>query len=164
MQPHWNRGRRRRGFAWLALCVALAGPARAEEPAAQPPPAPAPPVELDRLLKLPPAPVRAEPERAGSASKSEWRSRFTSARLARDAAQTALDETFKKIGAAAGDNESWQITPPGAGKASTSEAPVNYQLRQEIRRQREELARAEHQIQELTIQADLAGVPASWRE
>jgi len=164
LQYHWNPERpRRSGLALVALVVALARPAWAEEPAAADPP-PAPAVGLDRLLKLPPAPIDAAPERAGSATKSEWRARFTSARLERDAAQTALDAAIDKIGAAAGDTESWQVTPPGAGKAQSTEAPVNYQLRQEIRRQREELARAERQLQDLTIQADLAGVPANWRE
>ncbi len=168
MQSHWNRrGAGLAGIALLALGVALAVPVRGEEPAASPPaPAPAPPpVEMDRLLKLPSAPSEVSPERAGSASKSQWRARFTSARLERDAAQTALDAAFKKIGAKAGEPESWQIAPPGSSaKTTTTDAPLDYALRQELRRQREELARAERRIQELTIQAELAGVPASWRE
>lgn len=163
MQSHWKRRGGACGvFALLALGLGLGPPAGGEEPAA-PPPAPAP-VELDRLLKLPSAPVKVSPERAGSASKSEWRSRFTSARLERDAAQTALDTAMEKVGEAAGDTESWQIAPPGSAAQATSDAPLNYQLRQEIRRQRDELTRAERHLQELTVEADLAGVPASWRE
>jgi len=162
LQLHWNRfGPRTGGFAVLALCACLVAPAGGEEPSAKP--AAPPPVELDRLLKLP-APVEAPRERVGSATKGEWRSRFISARLERDAAQTALEAAQKQLGEAAGDTDSWQIAPPGAPTAGASDAPVSFQLRQEVRRQREELARCERHLQDLTIEADLAGVPASWRE
>ena len=168
MQPHWNRrGRWGRGIALLALALGLAASAGGEEPAAQPPapaPAPAPgPVELDRLLKLPPAGPAAS-ERLGGATKGEWRARFGSARGERDAAQKALETAQGKLGGAATDNEAWQMGMPGASKAEPSDAPVNYALRQEIRRQRDELARCERHLKDLTIEADLAGVPADWRE
>jgi len=163
LQSHWNSQRRQASrLAGLAVCFGLAGSALAQEPAA-PPPAP-PPVELDRLLKLPAPTAEAPSERLGSASKGEWRSRFVSARLERDAAQTALEAAQEKLGAAATDNEAWQMTPPGVGSAGASDAPVNFSLREEVRRQREELARCERRLQELTIEADLAGVPGSWRE
>ena len=162
MQLHWNRfGPQAGGLAVLALCFCLVTPAGGEEPSAKP--AAAPPVELDRLLKLP-APVEVPRERVGSATRGEWRSRFVSARLERDAAQTALETAQEKIGEAAGDTESWQIAPPGAPKTGSADAPISYQLHQEVRRQREELARSERHLQDLTIEADLAGVPASWRE
>jgi hypothetical protein len=164
LQPHRNQLRAgRAAFARLALALGLglAGAAASEEPAAQPPSAP---VELDRLLKLPPARVPASPERAGSASKGEWRTRFTSARLERDAAQNTLDATVDKMGESVTDTESWQIAPPGASAQASADAPINYSLRQQVRREREELARAERRLQDLTIEADLAGVPQDWRE
>ena len=162
MQLHWNRfGPQAGGLAVLALCFCLVTPAGGEEPSAKP--AAAPPVELDRLLKLP-APVEAPRERVGSATQGEWRARFASARLERNAAQTALDDAQKQRGEAASDTDAWQITPPGAPTSSVADAPVSYQARQEARRQREELARSERHLLDLTIEADLAGVPASWRE
>ena len=80
------------------------------------------------------------------------------------AAQNALDATMDKMGESVTDTESWQIAPPGSSAQASADAPVNYSLRQQVRREREELARAERHLQELTIEADLAGVPADWRE
>jgi hypothetical protein len=166
LQPHWNRrGRWGGGAALLALALGLAASAGGEEPAAPPPaPAPAPaPVELDRLLKLPPA-SPAVSERLGGATKGEWRARFGSARVERDAAQKALETAQGKLGEAVTDKEAWQMGMPGASKAEPTDAPVSYALRQEIRRQRDELARCERHLKDLTIEADLAGVPQDWRE
>jgi hypothetical protein len=162
------RGRRAGRAGWLATLALLASGAAAEEPAPTPapPPQPAPAVELDRLYKLPKdagAPSAAT-ERVGSASKSEWRARFASARAERDAAKTALETAQKQLGAAAGETDPWQIAPPGTSTAGASQAPVSFSLREEIRRQREELARSERHLQDLTIEADLAGVPKDWRE
>jgi hypothetical protein len=84
--------------------------------------------------------------------------------MERDAAQKALDTAEQKIGEAAGDDQAWQMAPPGASKAQSGDAPVNYSLRQEVRRERDELARSDRRLKELTIEADLAGVPADWRE
>jgi hypothetical protein len=148
--------------AALGLALALAGEAAGQE--AAPKPAEAPPIALDRLLKLPPPANDAPRERLGSATRGEWRSRFASARAERDAAHAALDEAQKKLGEYATESEAWQVTAPGAPGAGSSEAPLNYQLRQEVRRQREELARSEKRLKDLTIEADLAGVPADWRE
>ena len=162
MQWYWNRSRWRRGsLAAFAFGLALGSPAGGEEPEAAP--VPSAPIELDRLLKLPQS-TELPRERIGNATRSEWRSRFISARLAHDAADTALTAAQDKMGEAATDSESWQIAPPGGSTAGASDAPMNYQLTQEIRRQREELARSERRLQDLTIEADLAGVPASWRE
>jgi hypothetical protein len=164
LQSHWNpkpaRGLRGGVLAALLACAGVAG---AEEPK----PSPAPPVELEKLYKLPSAAPAAEapsPERVGSASKEEWRTRFTSARAERDAAQTALETAQKKLGEAAGEAEAWQMAPPGASTSGAADAPVSYALRQEVRRQREEVTRSERRLRDLTIEADLAGVPADWRE
>lgn len=162
MQRGWNR------FGWwtgglaalaLALCHPLA--AGGAEPEAK---APAPPaIELDRLLKLP-ASVEIPREQIGSASKNQWRARFTSARAEHEAALAALEAAHKKLGTASEETDAWLIAPPGSGATGAAEAPVDYQLKQEMRRQREDLTRSERQLRELTIEADLAGVPADWRE
>jgi hypothetical protein len=162
LQPDWNRfGAWLGGLAALVLALGdVPSAAGAEpEPKAQPPPA----VELDRLLKLPPT-DEVQREQIGSATKSQWRARFASARAEHDAALAGLEAAQKKLGMVAEDSEAWQMAPPGAGAVGASEAPVDYQLRQEVRRQREDLIRSEKNLRELTIEADLAGVPADWRE
>ncbi len=162
MQPGWNRfGPRFGGLAALALALCHAAPADSAEPEAKADPPPA--VELDRLLKLPPA-VEVQREQIGSATRSQWRARFASARAEHDAALAGLEAAQKKLGVVAEGSEAWQMAPPGAGAAGASEAPVDYQLKQEVRRQREDLTRSEKNLRELTIEADLAGVPADWRE
>ena len=143
----------------LALCRAVAAGGAEPEAKAAPPPA----VDLDRLLQLPPI-VEVPREQIGSATRSQWRARFTSARAEHEAAQAGLEAAQKQLGTVAEDTEAWQIAPPGSGTAGASEAPVDYQLKQELRRQREELARSERRLRDLTIEADLAGVPADWRE
>jgi len=162
LQPDWKRfgawlfG----GFAALALGAGAAAAEPEPEAKAQPPPA----VELDRLLKLPPT-VEVQREQIGSATKSQWRARFASARAEHDAAVAGLEAAQKKLGTVAETSEAWTMAPPGAGAtAGANEAPVDYQLRQEVRRGREDLIRSEQNLRELTIEADLAGVPADWRE
>jgi hypothetical protein len=162
LQPGWNRFGPCRGvLAALALAVGYAFAAAGEEPEAKAAPPPA--VDMDRLLKLPPT-VEIPREQIGSATKSQWRARFVSARAEHEAALAALEAAQKKLGTVAEETDSWQIAPPGSGAKGASEAPVDYQLKQEMRRQREDLTRSEKNLRELTIEADLAGVPADWRE
>ena len=54
------------------------------------------------------------------------------------------------------------MAAPGA-QPTAENSPVSYKLRQEIRRQREEVGRAERRLRELEVEASLAGVPAEWR-
>ena len=162
MQRGWNRfGPWTGGLAALALalCQAVAADGVEAESKATPPPA----IELDRLLKLPPN-IETPREQIGSATRSQWRARFTSARADHEAALAALEVAQKKLGTVAEEAEAWQIAPPGSGATGASEAPVDYQLKQEVRRQREDLTRSERHLRDLTIEADLAGVPADWRE
>jgi hypothetical protein len=63
----------------------------------------------------------------------------------------------------AAESGGWKLAPPGA-PANASDSPLDYQLRQDIRRQRAELAHAEQQLQDLGIEANLAGVPEEWRK
>jgi hypothetical protein len=165
LQPDWNHfGRWIGGLAALSLALGAAVSVAGAEPEAQA--ASPPPVELDRLLKLPSnVEVPVGREQIGSASKNQWRARFESARAEHSAAEAALEASQKKLGTAAENTAAWQIAPPGAGVAAApSEAPVDFQLKQEMRRQREDLLRSEKHLRELTIEADLAGVPADWRE
>jgi hypothetical protein len=153
----------------LALWLSLAGPALAQ-PASEERPAPppqaaaeagkAPAVGLDSLLRLPSKPAPVEP-RSGGVSRQEWQQRFAAARADVASAQQAIDQAQRELGELAGGGTSWQMSAPGA-QAGTESAPVSFRLRQELRRQREELANAERRLTELEVEANLAGVPPEW--
>jgi hypothetical protein len=162
LQSGWNHLAPGTGGLALALVLCHAVAAGGAEPEAKAAPPPA--VELDRLLKLPAVVETTPREQIGSATRSQWRARFTSARAEHEAALAALEAVQKKLGTVAEGTEAWQIAPPGSGAQGASEAPLDYQLRQDVRRQREELARSERHLRDLTIEADLAGVPADWRD
>ena len=54
--------------------------------------------------------------------------------------------------------------PPAPGSsASTDVQPMSIQQREEVRAGKEALLQAERAYRALIIEADLAGVPASWR-
>jgi len=147
----------------LAAALALALPAAAfgEEPAEEPPPAP-----LDRLLKLPQGlELEDGAHRPGGASRSEWEARFQKARSELADAQDDLRETREELQELAGDTDSWQITAPGGlgAKPTHSDAPLDYQLSQKMRRQREAVERSEKNLHDLEIEANLAGVPEAWQ-
>jgi hypothetical protein len=148
---------RARGAAWLlaSIVAAAAGaePGTAPEPAGRP--------GLDTLLKLPPSSAVAESPRSGGASRHEWEQRFATARGDVAAAQLALEKAQADIGRAADGSNPWQMSAPGA-QAGTENSPVSFRLRQEIRRQREELASAQKRLSELEVEAKLAGVPDEW--
>ncbi len=118
-------------------------------------------VELERLLQLPES-FDVGGEHRGGASESEWRGRFLKARQDIDATRYALDEAQKQLEILAGDTSGYQVAAPGATDPQNS--PVSFQLRQEIRRQREELGRAQKRLRELGVQANLADVPEPWRQ
>jgi hypothetical protein len=142
--------------AALAFCAAAA--------AGEPQAAAAPDVPLERLLKLPgsvPTPS-AEPRRGGK-TRAEWQARFQQAQADLDAARKALEDSRKELEEVAPDN-AWSMTAPGLPvDPQPSEKSIDFRLRQEIRRQREEVERAERRQQELEIEANLAEVPEDWR-
>ena len=122
-----------------------------------------PSVPLDRLLKLPSsAPVQARVEKRGGNTRSQWQARFEKARDERETARLALKEVRAELEEAS-DGGSWKMTAPGlGGVASPSETPLDFKLSQDLRRSREELERTERQIQDLEVEANLAGVPEHW--
>lgn len=119
------------------------------------------PVRLERLLELPSS-IDYTVERRGSATRGEWRERFRETRASLDHARTALEKAQRELEGMAEDSEAWQLAPPGATEATN--APLSYRLRQEIRRQRAEVRRAEQRLRELEVEAELAGVPPDWRQ
>ncbi|MBW2393886.1 MAG: hypothetical protein JRG95_06410 [Deltaproteobacteria bacterium] len=135
-------------LAWL-----LAGPGLAEEAR--------PHVALDRLLELPDGRTY-EIEKKGGRTPSEWRRRFTRVREALELEESALADSERELEEIAASTEPWQIAPPLPG-ATTVDAPLDYRLRQEIRRHRSEIERLEGRLQNLKVEADLAAVPPDWR-
>ena len=140
-------------MAVLGLC--LAGWAGAEEGD------PAPAVPLDALFRLPSAPAPAETGTA--AERDRWRELFASHRRDLDLARSNLAESQSQLEELAESSDAWQIAAPGA-QVSPENSPLSYKLRQQIRSQREEVARAERALRDLEVEASLAGVPAEWRE
>lgn len=148
----------------VAAAAAAADPAR-ETPQVSTPqtsPAQAPPVDLDSLLRLPSSTTPVEP-RTGGASRQEWQERFAAAHADVETARQAIEKAQQELGQLAGGGASWQMSAPGAA-ANTETAPVSFRLRQELRRQRDELAAAERRLTELEVEANLAGVPAEWMQ
>jgi hypothetical protein len=151
----------------LAAALLAVGAAQAEDPAGSPAPPPATPgeapVELDKLLRLPSSLDYSAETRRGD-SRGEWRARFRRVREALDAERVALREAEAKLEDVAHGKDAWQVAPPLPGAANPPEAPLDFQLRQELRRHREEVERLEGRLRELEIEANLAGVPEDWRE
>lgn len=142
----------RLSIAFLLLAVP---PARAQDGAGTP--------DLDRLLKLPGS-VEYTSEKKGGATRSEWRQRFHDAEARVTGAETALDKAQKELAETVGAKSEWQFTPPGLpAQASDADSSSAFLQRQEVKKQREELARARARLRELGVEANLAGVPDSWR-
>jgi len=55
------------------------------------------------------------------------------------------------------------VSPIPGVEQDTSRNPVDFQLRTQLRRHREEMDRLERKLRQLDIEANLAGVPEEWR-
>lgn len=161
--------------ASLTSALALAAGSQAADPApsAAPPAAsetPAPGAEvppqasgvaLDQLLVLPSSRTYSV-ERKGGLTRGEWRARYAEVRAEVQKEKDALAVAEAKLDTAAGGQ--WKVNPiPGADTSESSDSPLDFQLRGELRRHREELERLERRLRQLDIEANLAGVPENWR-
>lgn len=118
---------------------------------------------LDQLLKLPQGLEYGGGERGGL-TRGEWRGRFVSLRAALERERHLLEASRGELAKVAGSAEAWSIGPPIPGAQASSDTPLDYRLRQEINQHKAEVERLERALRELTVQADLAGVPVEWRE
>jgi len=160
-RPPARRSSGRGPAALLALAaLALAPAAAAEEGAGGEGASGAPPVGLDRLLRLPDS-YEAGAERRGGATASEWRARFSTAHEELKEAEAELEKAQREMEQLAGDTGNYQVSAPGVQNPENS--PVNFGLRQELRQRREDVAREERALRALHVEADLAEVPESWR-
>lgn len=152
----------------VGLALALAAAAGAGEegasggsaPEAAPPPD-APAVALDQLLTLP-SDRTYSVERKGGLTRGEWRSRFGEVREDLTKERAALEAAQSKLEDAAGGAQ-WAVNPIPGSETDASRTPVDFQLRTELRRHREEIDRLERKLRQLDIEANLAGVPDEWR-
>jgi hypothetical protein len=136
--------------------AATVGAAADDEPAPEPAGA-----GLDRLLKLPEGQSYGV-DRRGGLSRGEWRSRFLEVRTSLDTERQALAGATLKLDEAAGSASNWQMAPI-PGMEASPDAPLSYELRLKIKRHKSEIERLEKKLQELEIEANLAGVPDDWR-
>jgi hypothetical protein len=163
----WKQKRFRRGrIGWRAALAAVAACLAAGQPPALAEDAPpAPTVGLDQLLKSPNSLVL-EPTTRGQSTKAEWRSRFQEAREELATSRAALAKTQEKLTEVAGGSSAWKMGAPGFSgidPGSNKDTPLDYSLSSEMRRNREEVERAERRLTELEIEANLASVPEDWR-
>ncbi len=120
-----------------------------------------PKVDLGRLLKLPDSYQRPAESRRGM-GQSEWTSRFEVVRLEIYSLELSLEKAQAELGELAGESGQWTVAAPGTSP-NPENTPLSYKLRQEIRRQREAVERAERRLRALEIEADLSNVPPQWR-
>ena len=62
----------------------------------------------------------------------------------------------------ASSTSAWQVGAPVPG-LDMSDAPLDFKLRNRIKKHRAEVERLERRLRELRVEADLAGVPMEWR-
>ena len=146
------------GFAVCSAALAAEGERALPTPETQAAP---PTVTLDRLLTLPSA-LDVESSERGNATRAEWHGRFEAAEADVEAAKAALAESLVKLDDLAGETGNWKVAAPGVQINPDDQTPLNYGLRQEIRRRREDVERTDRELRELTIEANLAGVPEHW--
>ncbi len=163
MKWDWKFPRtRKRGIGVLGLCwlvVPLVG-AAAGDAEVEPPPKS---MTLDQLLALPSALPVESGQRAGL-TRAEWSSRFAEAEADLETAKADLEESLGRLSELAGKTSNWKVAVPGAQVATDDNSPVNYGLRQEIRRNREAVVRTERKRRDLSIEANLADVPETWHK
>jgi len=144
--------------AALLLGALLAAP----HAVAQPPSPPPGKVGIDQLLRLPDG-LQFDVEKRGGLTRSEWLGRFDEARRSVVDARAGLAQAQEKLTKVAGRSDNWNMAPPGLPVEAAESGPDTYRLRDEVRRWRAEIERAEARLRDLDVEASLAGVPATWR-
>ena len=143
--------------SWLVVPLLCATAAAADAE----PEAPAENVSLDALLTLPSA-LPGEASQRGGLSRAEWRNKFAAVEAEVEAAKADLDASLAKLTEMMGKTSNWKVAAPGVQAAPDDGATTNYGLKQEIRRKREEVERAERKLIDLVVEANLADVPEDW--
>lgn len=126
------------------------------------PGAPGGTVDLERLLELPRG-LEFDVERRGGLTRSEWMARYDEAHQSLALARAGLADAQERLARFASRDGNWNMAPPGLPAEAAESGGDTWRLREEIRRWRAEIERAEARLRELDIEASLAGVPESWR-
>lgn len=105
--------------------------------------------------------MRYDVERKGGATRGEWRERFVALRAELSREREQLESAKLALEKAASGADAWTFSPAGIGNVTDS--PVDHQLREKIRHGEAAVARLEHSLRELEVEANLAGVPEEWR-
>jgi hypothetical protein len=115
-------------------------------------------------MKLPSSLDYGAGERGGM-TPGEWRARYRALNEALEFEQKALEAAQEELSKIARTSDAWTLAAPIPGAVgAANEAPLDYQLRQEIQRRKSEIEHLERALLELDVRADFAGVPAEWRE
>ena len=120
-----------------------------------------PPVALDALVKLPSRTPRIDAPQRGGATQREWLERFDVARSDLARAKQRIEATQAELEQLASASQTWQVAAPG-GQPGGDNGPLSFRLRQQIRNDREEVEKAERNLTELRVEAELADVPPEW--
>ncbi|MDG2335430.1 MAG: hypothetical protein P8Q97_14515 [Myxococcota bacterium] len=165
------------GLAWfVGLCLWGPVPARSadtvqdfsitgetvEEPSRGEAPAEAVPgLGLDSLLKLPSS-WSGEEERRQGMTSSQWRARFAELANEREETEASLAEARGELDGMSSDGGGqWKMGAPGSNNTEVS--PMSFKHREQIRDGKEKLQQLRLRQRDLSIEADIAGVPESWR-
>jgi hypothetical protein len=165
MRMNWASRAVGLGLALASASAAQAGDPPAAEPseasaAASRDAVPATGVALDQLLTLP-SDRTYSVERKGGLTRGEWRTRYGEVRGDLQKERDALEETQGKLEEAGGGQ--WSVNPIPGAESDTSRSPIDFQIRTQLRKHREEIDRLERKLRQLDIEANLAGVPEEWR-
>jgi hypothetical protein len=146
----------------LALGLFLGSPLSAQDTSPAPAGAASPP-GLESLLKLPDS-GSYDVDMRGGRTPGEWRGLFATLREKLEEERAELGEAKAELDETATKKDAWKMAPPIPGvEVQDTDSPLDYQLRQRIRRHRAEIDRLERNQRELEIEASLAGVPEEWR-
>jgi len=121
---------------------------------------------LDALLQLPSGYTATAPDAVAGAGENEWRRRFVKTERELAAAKQSLEATKRELDEVAGEGggSQWSIAAPGASsEGGPGTSPMSFKLRQQLREDRDKIEVREKALRDLRIEADLAGVPQSWR-
>jgi hypothetical protein len=122
-----------------------------------------PDVGLDQLLRLPNS-LDFKEERRGGGGAADWRRRFSESRRSVSAAKARVAETEAAMAeAGVSGSGQWQIAPPGQQASAGENGPLNFKLREDLRRAREALEEAARRHRALAGGGGRAEVPEAWR-
>ena len=125
---------------------------------------PPPQINLEKLLTLPNSLELEGVERRRGGTRSEWEGRYQTLYTELGVTLTELRENESNLEEAARNSDHWKMSPPGFSGVLEEPQTVNYQLRQAVKRNRDEMGRLQRRLRDLEVEANLAGVPKEWRK